>query len=79
MNQIEFDEKLPLIPQEEKQYFLSWYMEHQDFISWENFRTQGYKQLAKVQEDIENHILPNMEFMPEISPKLKTMNPEIFK
>lgn len=29
--------------------------------------------------DIEKHILPNMEFTPEISPGLKTMNPEIFK
>ena len=29
--------------------------------------------------DIEKHILLNMEFTPEISPNLKTMNPEIFK
>ncbi len=29
--------------------------------------------------DIEKHILPNMEFAPEISPNLKTMNPEIFR
>ena len=29
--------------------------------------------------DIKKHILPNMEFVPDISPSLKTMNPEIFR
>lgn len=57
VNQAEYNRLLPEIPSEERRFFLSWYMEHQDFITWEQFKSQGYKQITEVKEDIEKHIL----------------------
>lgn len=57
MDQAEYNKLLPAIPTEERQAFQAWFIEHQDFVTWEQFKSQGYKQVAAVKEDIEKHIL----------------------
>ena len=57
MDQAEYNKLLPELPSEERQAFQVWYVEHQDFVTWEQFKGQGYKQITAVKEDIEKHIL----------------------
>lgn len=53
----EFNELLPTIPREEKQFFHTWFMDFQDVVTWETFKSQGYRHIMAVKEDIEKHIL----------------------
>lgn len=55
MNQQEFNELLPAIPVEEKKAFHRWYIEHQDVVSWEEFKAQGYRYAVQLKQEIEAH------------------------
>lgn len=57
MDKAEFDKLQLTMPSEERKAFLVWYVEHQDFVTWEQFKSQGYKKVVEVKEDIEKHIL----------------------
>lgn len=57
MDKAEFDKLLPTLPPEEHRSFHDWFVAYQDYVSWEQFKGQGYKHIMKVKEDIENHIL----------------------
>lgn len=57
MDQEEFNELVPTIPTEERRAFQAWYIEHQDAVSWETFKAQGYRHAVQVKEEIEQHIL----------------------
>lgn len=57
MDQIEYDKLLPTIPKEEHRAFQAWFIEYQDFVSWENFKKQGFRHALSVKNDVEQHIL----------------------
>lgn len=57
MELTEFNALLPTIPPEEKSAFSSWFVEHQDFVTWEKFKSQGYRHVIQVKEEIEAHVL----------------------
>ena len=57
MDLVEFNELLPTLPKEERRAFQSWFIEHQEIISWDNFKSQGYQSVVKAKEAIEQHIL----------------------
>ena len=48
---------LPTLPTEEHKAFQSWFVEHQDFVTWEKFKSQGYRHIVQVKEGVEKHIL----------------------
>ena len=56
MDKKQFDELLPSIPRDQHRAFTAWFVEHQDIISWDKFREQGYKLAIDARKDIEQHI-----------------------
>jgi hypothetical protein len=57
MDMVEYNKLLPEIPAKERKAFQAWFVEHQDFVTWEQFKKQGYQRVVEVKEDIEKHIL----------------------
>lgn len=57
MELTEYNELLPTLPREEQRAFQTWFVEHQDLLSWETFKSQGYRHVMAVKEDIEKHVL----------------------
>ncbi len=53
----EYNDLLPTLPREEQRAFQTWFVEHQELVSWETFKSQGYRHQVAVKEDIEKHIL----------------------
>lgn len=52
----EYNELLPTLPREEQRAFQTWFIEHQEIISWEKFKTQRYQNVVTVKQDIEKHV-----------------------
>ena len=57
MDLIEYETLLPTIPQGERQAFQAWFVEFQDLVTWEKFKSQGYRHIVEVRRDLEKHIL----------------------
>lgn len=53
----EFNNLLPTLPPKERSTFQVWFVEYQDFVTWETFKSQGYRHVMTVKEGIEKHIL----------------------
>lgn len=53
----EYNRALTELPPNERKHFQNWFVEHQEVVTWEQYKSQGYKQVAAVKEEIENHIL----------------------
>ena len=53
----EYNNLRPTLPPKERRSFQVWFVEYQDFVTWEKFKSQGYRHVMTVKEDIEKHIL----------------------
>lgn len=56
MNKNEFDKLLPTLPSDEKKAFTEWYAAHQDVVSWEVFKSQGYRHVQNLKKEVEAHV-----------------------
>lgn len=52
----EYNDLLPAIPKGEQRAFHTWFIEHQDLVTWETFKSQGYQSVIKVKQEIEKHV-----------------------
>ena len=57
MDKAEFDKLLPSLPREEHKAFQEWFIAYQDFTTWDEFKSKGYRHVMEVKDDIEKHIL----------------------
>lgn len=56
MESDEYNKLLPTIPPNDKRAFIEWYAAHQDVLSWEQFKSQGFKNVIQAKKDFEQHI-----------------------